>query len=209
MVVPAPLGPPFLLLPNIGLVQVLPVRTPNTLIPPRAYLRAITSAPTLTTMTAPTIGLAEAARACGVSESTIRRRRTELLELGAAHGPKGWKIPIPALVQLGLMAATTGPDVMTAPEPPRESPVEATVTPSTLAEVEALREALTAAELRAAVAEARAEERERVIKAQAQALRMLEAPVRTPANPASEVPSETARLTPQPPAAKRRWWQLI
>lgn len=41
------------------------------------------AAPTLAPMTAPTIGLAEAARISGVSESTIRRKRAELLELGA------------------------------------------------------------------------------------------------------------------------------
>lgn len=159
-------------------------------------------------MTAPTIGLAEAARVCGVSESTIRRRRAELLELGASQGPKGWSIPIPALVQLGLMTATTAPDAVIAREPLQESPVEAVMTPSALAEVEALREALTAAELRAAVAEARAEERERVIEAQAQALRMLEAPVKAFASPGRETPPEAQQPATQQKPAKRRWWQL-
>jgi hypothetical protein len=158
-------------------------------------------------MTAPTIGLAEAARACGVSESTIRRRRAELLELGASHGAKGWSIPIPALVQLGLMPPTTGPDTVKAPEPSQDSPVEPVVAPSTQAEVEALREALTAAELRAAVAEARAEERERIITAQAQALRMLEAPVTVQGEqPATASP--TSETPPAPRPAKRRWWHL-
>jgi hypothetical protein len=163
-------------------------------------------------MTAPTIGLAEAARISGVSESTIRRKRTELLELGASHGPKGWSIPIPALVQLGLLDATTAPDPVTAPVPMPDSPLEASTTPP---EVEALRDALTAAELRAAVAEAvLAErdrllaERERVIETQAQALRMLEPPRVTAPDEQQVKPSAVSELAPEPRPTKRRWWHL-
>ncbi|GAA4655622.1 hypothetical protein GCM10023346_48590 [Arthrobacter gyeryongensis] len=131
-------------------------------------------------MTAPVLGLAEAAKACGVSQSTLRRKRPELLELGAAQGPKGWSIPITALIALGLMDRTTvgtpespagrpsTADVAALMEPPAKSSMEALV--------EALKADLAEAEKRAAVAEAVAAERERIIAAQAQALRMLEAP---------------------------------
>jgi hypothetical protein len=163
-------------------------------------------------MTAPTIGLAEAARICRVSESTLRRKRAELVELGASHGPKGWSIPIPALVELGLLDATTGPDTVVAPAALPDSPVEPITTPAATAELEALREALTAAELRAAVAEAVAAERERIIEAQAQALRMLEAPAAAPPAPpeaartVEQVDSPAAAPEAAAAAPRRSWW---
>lgn len=138
----------------------------------------------------PVLSLAEAAKACGVSLSTLRRKRPELKELGAAETAKGWQIPVTALITLGLMDRVTAPlheasifptvkGVMT---PPVETPVGAP-----LEELEALRKEqaellakLADAEKRAAVAEAVAGERERIIQTQASALRMLEAkaPVR-------------------------------
>lgn len=131
----------------------------------------------------PMLGLAEAAKACNVSLSTIRRRRAELLAMGATSDARGWRIPIPALIELGLMDRTTAPD--DTPQIPRQSasvpgmtPVMTppSDTPSDTSELlEELRSQLAKAEQRAAVAEAVAAERERVINAQAQALRMLEA----------------------------------
>lgn len=178
------------------------------------------------------VGLAEAARVAGVSASTIRRRRTELEALGAVQGPKGWQIPIPALIELGLMARTTAPDEVIPPETSHETPVEGVMTGSTESEVEALRGALAAAELRAAVAEAVAQERERIIEAQAQALRMLEAPRGVPESPTVR-PLEPVMTPPvEPPVAppdtgpalppdrpqdekhaagaqpRRRWWRF-
>jgi hypothetical protein len=131
-------------------------------------------------MTAPVLSLAEAAKACGVSESTIRRRRPELLASGAVQGPKGWSIPVTALIALGLMDRTTAGTPESPADRPPVTAVAATMTapaesPMT-ALVEALKADLAAAEQRAAVAEAVAAERERIIAAQAQALRMLEAP---------------------------------
>ena len=55
----------------------------------------------------PTLGLAEAAKACGVSVSTLRRKRPELVAHGAAQTAKGWRIPVTALIALGLMDRTT------------------------------------------------------------------------------------------------------
>lgn len=125
---------------------------------------------------APTLGLAKAAEACGKSVSTIRRRREELLREGATITEKGWQIPIPALVSLGLMDSKTAPPD-TAPavgmEPATVSHADG-VGVQALAEVAELRQLLVAAEARAQVAEAIAVERERIIEVQAQALRMLE-----------------------------------
>ena len=131
------------------------------------------------------MGLAEAASACGVSVSTLRRKRPQLKELGAAETAKGWQIPVTALITLGLMDRVTAPlhETPTAPtvkgvkKPHSDAPSDAP-----LEELEALRtaqtelrEKLADAEKRAAVAEAVAAERERTIQAQASALRMLEA----------------------------------
>jgi hypothetical protein len=133
----------------------------------------------------PVLSLAEAAKACGVSLSTLRRKRPELKELGAAETAKGWQIPVTALIALGMMDRVTAPlhETPTAPTvkgvmtPPVETPADAP-----LVELEALRKEqaellarLADAEKRAAVAEAIAGERERIIQTQASALRMLEA----------------------------------
>jgi hypothetical protein len=75
--------------------------------------------------------------------------------------------------------------------------------------LEALRTKLVEAEKRAAVAEAVAEERERIIAVQAQALRMLEAPkptVQEPPAPLSEPVADAAKAIPLEPT-RRRWWK--
>lgn len=166
------------------------------------------------------VGLAEAARVASVSESTIRRRRDELQALGAVQTAKGWQIPIPALIELGLMARTTAPDELAPPDTSHETPVEDVMTGGIESELEALRGALTAAEQRAAVAEAVAQERERIIEAQAQALRMLEAPrtpVMTPVMTAPEpavTPVSAEPVAPpdrphEEPAPRRKWWRFM
>lgn len=149
----------------------------------------------------PLMGLAEAAKACGVSVSTLRRKRTELKNLGAAETAKGWQIPVTALITLGLMDRVTAPlhEAPTAPTvkgvvtPPVETPDDAP-----LVELEALRKSradllakLADAEQRAAVAEAVATERERIIQTQATALRMLEAAPQAP-QPLEETEDDTA-----------------
>jgi hypothetical protein len=167
--------------------------------------------PPVGTSTAPVLGLAEAAKACGVSESTIRRKRPELMAAGAVQDNRGWRIPIPALVELGLMDRTTAPDTPNSPPVPAQEPVTTPATQTPVAPLlEALRAQLADAEKRAAVAEAIAAERERIIEAQAFALRMLEPPreaVReqpapTPA-PAQQQPTE------QPGATQPSWRKLF
>lgn len=159
----------------------------------------------------PTLGLAEAAKACGVSVSTLRRKRHELEAHGAAQTAKGWSIPVTALIALGLMERTTAGRH----DGHRDTPVTPTTTPpddALKAQLDALRTALADAERRAAVAEAVAAERERMIQTQAMALRMLEAS-KTPATPTPTAPTEPAESALPAPsnldpthAPKRAWW---
>lgn len=156
---------------------------------------------------APVMGLAEAAKACGVSVSTMRRRKDLLVAAGARITDKGWQIPIPALVSLGLMDSRTAPED-TAPavdvEPTTVAPDDRAGSQA-IAEVEELRRLLAAAEARAQVAEAIAVERERIIEVQAQTLRMLEPgssgiprnDVRESADRSPDTPVDAAGGTPE------------
>lgn len=159
---------------------------------------------TVPTSMPPVLGLAEAAKACNISVSTLRRRKDVLVAAGATVTPKGWQIPIPALVSLGYLGSTTPP-----PGTFQETPVAPTSTPppegpraTTLLELDSLRARLAEAEQRAAVAEAIATERERVIQAQAATLRMLERGTSdTPAATPLESPLATPEDTPKTPPA--------
>jgi hypothetical protein len=162
----------------------------------------------------PTLGLAEAAKACGVSVSTLRRKRPELEAHGAAQTDKGWRIPVTALIALGLMSRTTDARQESRHDAPTEPGLTPIMTPpddALMGELEALRAKLADAEKRAAVAEAIATERERVIQAQAMTLRMLEAP-KAPANtqPADTPapPPHDIQETPAP-SGGRRWWNRL
>lgn len=134
----------------------------------------------------PVMGLAEAAKACGVSVSTVRRKRDELREHGAAETAAGWQIPVTALIAVGLMTRTT------------EAPASDTPDDALKGELDALRHQLAEAQLRAAVAEERAAgaqalvaAHERIIETQAMALRMLEkGSTRPDPEPLAERPSE-------------------
>jgi hypothetical protein len=154
------------------------------------------------------LGLAEAAKACGVSVSTLRRKRPELAANGAAQTAAGWRIPITALIALGLMDRTTDARHESQHDTPMTPAMTAPVDALT-AELDALRTALADAERRAAVAEAVAAERERMIQTQAMALRMLEAS-KTPATPTTTQPAESPSPAPSKEdpkhAPKRAWW---
>ena len=152
------------------------------------------------------MGLTQAAKACGISVSTLRRRKEQLVAAGTKITDKGWQIPIPALVSLGYLSSTT-PASDTPPEIPVTPLVEPPVIPpvETLSnEVENLRLKLVEAETRAQVAEAISAERERIIQVQAAALRMLErgttgTPTSTPVEGVPDTPSEPPRDTPVEP----------
>jgi len=148
----------------------------------------------------PVLSLKEAARIeGGASLSTIRRRLPELEKLGAARTNEGWRIPIAALHQLGLIPGVTPPPgVMTSSTtPPDETPVE---TP----EIERLRREIADLRRRAEVAEARAEERAQALADVRLAFRALEAGSSTNGTPEGS-------MTPQPtppshsPKKWRRW----
>lgn len=145
--------------------------------------------------TGPTLGLAEAARACGVSPSTVRRRRDALEALGATVSPAGWVIPITALFGVGLMPRVTPPD----------TPSSLVVTPGTtppgdIPEVIELRQALTLERTRREAAEMLAAAERRRADDLAQALRLLE--------PARPSPALVPVDVDQPAASTRRgWWR--
>lgn len=150
----------------------------------------------------PVLSLAEAARACGLSVSTVRRRLPRLTEHGATRHDTSWRIPISALVAEGLMPRVTPPDT-----PSRDTLTRSTTrhdeTPSD-ASSERLRVQLAEAEKRAAVAEAElrgaralVDEKQRAIDAQAHTLRLLEPP-RT-ATLATEQPDTERPGSPQTP----------
>lgn len=160
--------------------------------------------------TGPTLNMAEAARACGVSVSTLRRRRDALEAHGATRHDGSWVIPIATLVSLGLMPKVTPPDT---PSPDGLTPV---MTGQDDVPVTALKEALAeaerraaAAEQRAAVAEAVANERERIISSQALSLRLLEAGAAPSAEQVEPTSSPGPAPAPSEPAQRRRrhWWQ--
>ncbi|MFI2620547.1 helix-turn-helix domain-containing protein [Streptomyces sp. NPDC018584] len=171
----------------------------------------------------------EAAAACGVSRTTIRRRR-EAGELpGSVQDEKGgWLIPVESLLAAGFR--------LNAPSPPEETrerdqalPVadrrSASDEAALRAELEKLRAEHTEALTRAAVAEARLEEREARLRERAAHIedlqRALAALTPAPERAAIPQPSPPAGSPlPVPPAAiktddagqnageegRRRWW---
>lgn len=158
--------------------------------------------------------LKEASRVFEVSVTTLHRLRRagELEAVGAHRDADGtWKIPRTGLAQLGYRLREEAPSDTpgtstvndgtggTSGAVPRVADTHAhpASTPDT-AEIQALRERLVEAERRAAVAEAIATERERIISAQETALRMLEAP--RPALSAESTPPDRATAAASAPS---------
>lgn len=187
---------------------------PSSVKPPSSQMKGATTPPT----GGPTLGLAEAAKACGVSVSTLRRKRSELEANGAAQTAKGWRIPVTTLIALGLMDRTTDTRHDGGYDGRHETPMTPTkpVADALIAQLDALRAALAAAEQRAAVAEAIADERERMIQTQAMALRMLEAS-KSPAPTRDDTPpmnnpspaTTTESQADATDAPKRPWWRRL
>ena len=141
--------------------------------------------------------LTQAADAVGVSRRTLHRRLAAD-ELPGAHkgGQAGsWLIPWPALLAAGYNLTTPADDPTSSTTTPR--PTSSTPTPDAH-ELDELRERLADAERRAAVAEAVAAERQRLILAHELNLTELRAQLveRTQAHPAQD-------STPQ----RIRWWR--
>lgn len=112
----------------------------------------------------PMLSMGEAAAACGLSRSTLQRRKTDLIAAGATVSPAGWLIPRSALTQLGLLpAAPTGSTPVTG------------IPAAQAGEVARLQAALANALRRAEVAEAVAQERQAALERADRALLLLAA----------------------------------
>lgn len=140
----------------------------------------------LSNLSDPGFGLAEAARVCGVSKPTVRRRKDALVRAGAVADDAGWHIPATALVDVGLL--DQAPQVPAAREPGSavrslsgvtslpvrsSTPVgdhERAPRDARVAELEA---ELTQVRQRLAAAEARADERDRCLRVLETALQAL------------------------------------
>lgn len=162
----------------------------------------------------------QAAQVAGISVSTLRRRRTDLIAAGADISPDGWKVPMTALVACGLIAGE-GPEATSRPaaaQPQhRKNPGgsgQSRQLEELTAHVRELEHDVSEWRRRAEVAEARAEERGRALDAlrvanetERIALRMLT----TGTSPTIQQPPESTRsaetvtpaLTPQPEAVKQ------
>lgn len=152
----------------------------------------------------PTLTLREAASVTGLSLSTLRRRRGELVEHGARVTPSGaWEVPYAALIALGMVPRVTPPDA------PHDASTDVLVTPPA-GEVERLAAQVRELEHQLELERVINRERERTIEAQQLALRALEARPSTATAASGLTPQEPFDLTLPPPAnearaAKRRW----
>lgn len=112
-----------------------------------------------------------AAKLTGFSVPTIRKRLPELKRAGAVMAGDSWAIPLSALHAVGLMSKVEG----STPETITGQVTGQSLQGETRQEIERLRGALSAAEQRAAVAEAVAAERLQALERADRALLMIEA----------------------------------
>ena len=155
----------------------------------------------VTTGTTAVFSMKQAAEVAGISVSTLRRRREDLIAAGADISPDGWRVPMTALVACGLIAGE-GPQLAERaprPEPRHEvsqrNAEQAQQLEELTAQVRDLEHEVSEWRRRAEVAEARAEERGRALDAlsvanetERMALRMLTAgvPAQGPVHRAEE-----------------------
>ena len=160
----------------------------------------------------------EAAQVAGVSVSTLRRRRDDLVAAGAVIDPAGWQVPITALIAAGLLPGEGQHDTPTTGTPrtaPGSGPAVSSGEGDTAQHQHELRQLQERVQelvdevghwrRRAEVAEARAEERGRSLEtlrianeSERLALRMLTSqntPTTTPAPPAGNPPVAPAAAT--------------
>lgn len=125
------------------------------------------------------LSLHRAARVCGVSLSTLRRRKPELQAHGAVVDPSGWRIPASALLALGLIAtldsaATLVPAVAETAAKPSPGATGSSAIPAQLVdEIAELQRQLIEARHRAELAEALAAERLAALDSERLVLRIL------------------------------------
>ena len=162
----------------------------------------------------PTVGLFDAAEICGVSVSTLRRKREFLLKHGAHQDRRGrWRIPVALLVDMGLLDRVTPSETQspTAVTPTMTPTVETQVRPTADGPLIDLRDQLEEAksqllttEHRLEVAEARLEERAGVIEGLTMALRAIEA--KRP-EPTADLATYSSQSTAETHQKRRRWWR--
>lgn len=155
----------------------------------------------------------QAAEVAGISVSTLRRRRSDLIAAGADISPDGWKVPMTALVACGLIAgegpgSASRPASVTSPPGKGHKPSEQSRQLDELtAQVRELEHEVGEWRRRAEVAEARAEERGRALDAlqvanetERMALRMLTAGTSTP-HPTQPTQEPTLSTGPEVPTS--------
>ena len=151
----------------------------------------------------------EAARACGVSQATLRRaRRSGRLPGATQSDDGGWRIPVSDLLGAGFSMDRVTPD--TTGDGGHDTAQEG----GAALEIADLRRMLSESERARAVAEALATERAREIERADRMLRLLEArpapppaPETTPAPAPTPPPTDapTATQPPQPRSLRERW----
>lgn len=159
----------------------------------------------------PVLTLKQAAEAAGVSVSTLRRKREALAKAGATISSEGWQVPLSALIEAGLMTASSRP------RGGSDCADEAvSMKPLVSPDVEALKAELAEWKNRALVAEAVAEERGRALadmretmQVERMALRMLAPATETPETGVSDSGYQGSQMNlPSPstetPAPARR-----
>lgn len=174
-------------------------------------IAASLSAQAITGGTTAVFSMKQAAEVAGISVSTLRRRRTDLIAAGADISPDGWKVPMTALVACGLIAGE-GPEAASRPASVTSRPGESHGASGQsgqldelTAQVHELEREVGEWRRRAEVAEARAEERGRALDAlrvanetERMALRMLTAGTPTPA-PGQPTQGSTPAADPATP----------
>lgn len=162
-------------------------------------------------MSEPTVGLAQAAKMCNVSVSTMRRRKETLQQYGATVSDTGWVIPISSLVASGLMPSTTPPESAasggrgTYHEPPAETGVEARIADLEKRLAEAERELAAERERSRQTVDKLLAAKDQVIETQRRVERLLgPAPEGEPAHDFIVPPAELKDAAPSKP---RRWFK--
>lgn len=153
----------------------------------------------------PVFTMREAAKAAGVSTSTLRRKKTALIAAGAVISDTGWKVPMTALIAAELIPGEGEGPTRADPPPQHELGHETVTLRKQIAELE---HQVSELRHRAEVAEAIAAERQQTLDvlrvandSERMALRMLTGGSRTPAM--QDTPAAPASSDPQPGLLRR------
>ena len=147
--------------------------------------------------------LSRAAEQCGVSRSTVRRRRESGAFPGAEKRDGEWMIPLSDLLAAGMVPGRVDSPEQVG-EPGQSQLSEQGVEPV----VSVPLSQWTAVQTRLEVAEARLEERERTVNALEMAVRAIEGPpIAVVDTDESATSDAVVDLRKQRVESKRRWWR--